>query len=436
MAGLESIEFIDQESKNRKRNISRYFLLLFATLVYAYFFGGLFPYTLLYMMIALPIMSAVHLILVCSLFRLSERVNDRTFVKGDCASYWLILHNSSFLYMPYVTVHMQMEGKFIMKDVKSMRLSLAPFSSREFKYDMPLPYRGRYEIGVNSIEVQDLLGMFAYKILSYEKKSILVKPRLINLDYKDIPVARISEGDLASGFQEIGNDELRDIREYVYGDSLRKMHWKLTSKLSKPMVKDTRNELDNDILVILNLNQTWAMDEETLKKEDCIIEELVSQIYYLLRRNVPVKLCFYNNGPQSFRASTPLEFESIYQLLAEIKFNQDCDFNNMLDYFTDLEQNSNLVYVFTNLVDGDMISKAFHVKNKGFDLELYYTSIQDVAEDDMKAISDLSDMLMRSNIRSYHLLPRLIEAAGGQQEVSMEKVKVKAEVEAYEAPIG
>lgn len=420
------------ESKNRKRNIIRYLLLCFCALTYAYFFGGLFPYTLLYLMLALPIMSALHLILVCILFKISEHINERTFVKGDCASYRLILQNTSFLYMPYITVHMQMEGQFILKNLKSMSISLAPFSSREFKYDLPLYFRGSYDIGVSCIEFQDLLGIISFKIHPMEKKSITVKPRIVEVVFKDIPVARITEGNMASGFQEIGNDEIRDIREYVYGDSFRKTHWKLSSKLNKTMVKETRNELDNNVVLVLNLNKPGLVDEETLIKEDCLIEELVSNIHYLLRRHIPVKLCFFTDKPYTFTANSLNEFENLYQMLSEIKFNQNSDFNEIFDYFTDVEQNSKLVYVFSVTLDGSTIAKSQHVKNKGFDVELYYISVSDIAEDDFKAKNEIADILMKSEIKGYLLQPRTIEIEGGKEEIEKSKVNVKAGAKAYE----
>lgn len=435
MAGLDDLDFMPVENKNHKRNIRRYLLLFFSALVYAYFFGGLFPYTLLYLMLALPVMSALHLIIVCTFFRLSERLSERTFVKGECASYRMILQNSSFMYMPYITVHMQMEGQFILKSIKSMRISLAPFSRREFKYDMPLLFRGRYDIGVNCIEIQDLLGILTYKIYPYEKKNILVKPRIVEIGFKNVPVARISEGDLASGYQEVGNDEINNIREYVYGDSFRKIHWKLSSKLSRTMIKETRNELDNDIMIILNLNKPEKIDEEVLLKEDCVIEEVVSNIYYLLRRNIPVKLCFYKESPFIFRAATLSEFESLYQILSEVKFNQEYNFNDVYDYFTDIEQSSKLAYVFSVNLDGELIAKSHHVKNKGFDIELYYVNISGIAEDDVKARNDLADVLMKSNIRGYLLQPSMVTVEGGKEEIEKSKVITKAEVEAYEAQI-
>lgn len=434
MTKLDNLDLLPQISKNRKRNITRYLLLLFSALVYAYFFGGIFPYTVLYLILALPLISAIHMAIVCIRFRLSERVGERTFVKGECATYHLVLQNASFLFMPYITIHMQLEGQFILKSLKSVNLSLSPFHSREFKYSMPLYFRGRYDIGVNFIEIQDLLGILSIRLNPYEKKSILVKPRIIELSHRDIPVARISEGEINSGYHEAGNNDIRDIREYVYGDSFRKIHWKITSKLSKTMVKDTRNELDNDIMMILDLGKSGQMNEENLIKEDCVIEELISTINYLLRRNIPVKLCFFKEKPFTIRATSLNEFEVLYQVLSEIKFSEEDDFGSIIDYFTDVEQNSKLAFVYMVNLDGSIIDVAQRVRNKGFDIELYYVDVEGIDEDDVKAKNDLADILMKSNIRGYFLSPRIVDIEGGQEEIEKsrdrertkgKKVKVK-----------
>ncbi|MCX7773799.1 MAG: DUF58 domain-containing protein [Clostridia bacterium] len=364
---------------------------------------------------------------------MTERLNERTFVKGECACYYLVLQNSSFLYMPYITVHMYMEGQIICKSLKSMRLAMAPFRTREFKYEMPLFFRGRYDIGVKRIQIHDLFGIFHYTLYPYEKKNILVKPRILDILFKNVPVARISEGELTSGFKETGNDEIMDIREYAYGDSFRKIHWKLSSKLNKTLVKETRNELDNDVVVLLNLQKPEVMDEDALLKEDCLIEELISNINYLLKRNVPVKLCFYRYGPMVLRATTPIEFQSLYQMVSEVKFNQTDDFAQAIEYFTDTETNGNLVYLFSVNLDGELISKAFHIKNKGFDLELYYVNLVGAEDDQTQASNDLADVLLKNDIRAFKLEPSIIHIEGSQQEVVTETVKVG--VRAYEAKI-
>ena len=65
MAKKHDPDYLPHQSRYRKRNIVRYILLLFGSLVYAYFYGGIFPYTLLYLMLALPVISAIHMAIVC-----------------------------------------------------------------------------------------------------------------------------------------------------------------------------------------------------------------------------------------------------------------------------------------------------------------------------------------------------------------------------------
>lgn len=416
-----------KEAVNTKRNILRYIAVLFTCLTYAYFFGGFFPYTLLYLVLALPVMSLVHLFIVCLCFKVSERLNNRIFMKGEYASYQLILQNASFFYMPYVTLHMYMEGQFICKNLKSMRISLPPFATREFQYDMLLAFRGKYDIGIKSIKINDLLGMFSFTIRTLEKKTILVKPRILDIANRDIPVALISEGEVASGVQENGNDEIKDIRKYVYGDSYRKIHWKLSTKLNRLMIKETRNELDNDVLVLLNLQQPEKMDERTLIEEDCLIEEIVSQVNYLLKRSIPVKLCYHKDQPLVLRASSTMEFQGIYQFLSEVKFSQALNDYEYLEYFTENEHTSNLVYLFTVQLDGDLISKCLHIRNKGLDLELFYIRIKGTEEDE-EAARELADILIKSNIRMWKLEPTVLEGKSCHREIEPERLVREVEV--------
>ncbi len=420
----------NKEKLNNERNIFRYCMVFMVCLIYAYFYGGFFPYMLLYLVISLPIMSILHLIVIYIFLKISERLNERVFVKGECTSYYLLIQNSSIFYIPYITINMYIEGQIICKNMKSMKLSLPPLTTREFKYDLPLYYRGRYEIGVKSIEISDLLGLFTFRFSPAELKSILVKPRIIKQLSKSDPKARITEGMKASVYKETGNDEIVNIREYEYGDSYRKIHWKLTSKLNKAMIKETKNELNNDAIFIINLDKHMILDEATLLKEDCLIEELISNIYYHLNLNIPIKLCYFKHEPLSIRAAASHNFNSIYQLLSEVKFNQSCDFIQMMECFTENEQTSNLVYIFTVKLDARMIDEIIKIKNRGFDIELYYIEYEGV-EDAEKKSQDISEVLFKSDIYAYKLEPMLIQLYGAQSEIVKRKDNIG--VQAYEA---
>ena len=63
-----------------------------------------------------------------------------------------------------------------------------------------------------------------------------------------------------------------------------------------------------------------------------------------------------------------------------------------------------------------MIDASHKIRNKGFDIELYYVDISGIDDDDIEAKNDLADLLLKSNIRGYLLTPRTVEIKGGKEE--------------------
>lgn len=421
------VSISDKERCSRESNILRYCLIFLSCLIYAYFFGGFFPFMLLYLCIALPVISLLHLVIIFVTFKVSQQLNERVFVKGEHASYRLHLENASIFYIPYITVNMFIEGQVICKKMKSLRLSLPPFSKRNFEYDMPLYYRGLYDIGVSSIELSDLLGLFTFTLYPLEIKSILVRPRIVPIHSLGDPNLRITEGSHSKEHNDTGNDELVNIRNYTYGDSYRKIHWKISSKLNKNMIKETKNEQDKDALFILNLYKHDILDESALMMEDCLIEELVSNINHYLYNNISLRLCFYKGDPQTIKTTSYHDFQNIYHILSEIKFNQDYNFIQALDYFIENGQHGNLLFIFTIRLNAEMVDKLLKVKNMGFEIQLYFVQFEGIDFNESKW-QDISDILARNSINAVRLVPPIKFTNDNPDDVKNIDIKEGAEV--------
>lgn len=401
------------ERRHMRRNRLRYLLLLAAATTYVCLYGGFIPFALLHLVLVMPLMSLLGLIAASLQFKINERLNERVFVKGDRASYLLTVGNESLFLMAYVTVRMHAEGQYLCNDMHGMRISMAPLSRREYRYELPLDYRGRYGIGVRDIVLQDVLGLFSWKLSPGEPKSILVKPRIRPISEKHVPAARVSEGDVAAGLWDQGSDETVNIREYRYSDSLRRVHWKLFAKMSRPMVREMKNELDNDILMLLNTELSENPGPDALAREDCLIEEVVSQANHLVHRNFPIRLCLSREEPVVLRAQTPGDFLTLYEWLGEIKFNQRVDFASSIDHFLEGVSGKSMVMLYTITLSGDMVDKALAWKNRGFDVELFWIDIERDGNGEPKLHEDIAEMLMKSGIRTFPLRPgsRRVESA-------------------------
>ncbi len=395
----------EREKDLMRRNWVRWVFLILAALFYTWFYGGFLSFTLLFITLLMPVVSLAALIGNYFFFKIGENLNERIFIKGDCARYRLLLGNEGFIPIPYLTVTMYLEGRILCDDMKSMQISLAPFAKKEFIYEMPLHFRGRYSIGVRSILFRDFLGLFAVRHRPLERKSILVKPRIRLIAHKKIPAAMVSEGNVLAGLYESGNDEMVDIRAYVPGDSLRKMHWKLTAKTGNPMVRDMRNELDNDILLLLDVGMAAEQNERTLLQEDCLIEEAVSQSQYLLAHGMPARICFWREEPVVLRTATPGDFLKAYELLSEVKFNQESHFEDVIDNFLDPGTHRSLVYLFTVRLTHGIIEKAIAMRHRGFDTEIFYIIAPDTdAATGRNTAGSLHEQMARNSIRIHRLV--------------------------------
>ncbi len=89
-------------------------------------------------------------------------------------------------------------------------------------------------------------------------------------------------GNNASLFQGEGF-EFAELREYVYGDDVRKIDWKTTAKLSKPFVKIYKEERELNVVVVSMLSGSTYFG--TVKQKSDIIAEVAGTLGFSAIKN-------------------------------------------------------------------------------------------------------------------------------------------------------
>ena len=89
-------------------------------------------------------------------------------------------------------------------------------------------------------------------------------------------------GNNASLFQGEGF-EFAELREYVYGDDIRKIDWKTTAKLGKPFVKVYKEERELNVVVVSLLSGSTYFG--TVKQKSDIMAEVVATIGFSAVKN-------------------------------------------------------------------------------------------------------------------------------------------------------
>ncbi|MFO7636831.1 MAG: DUF58 domain-containing protein [Clostridia bacterium] len=383
-----------------KKSRITYELILFGSLFFVYYHGGVVPWTLFYFVLFLPVISLIHLIVTYYSFRWKEAINQGQYYKGETIEYKWKVENDIHLPYPYIEMFIYTPDMFLMGKQEKITLSYLQAYDSYVSYKTKCRYRGRYSIGITKIIFYDFLFLFKLTHNNNQLSSILVYPQIKKL--LDYPGESRAFSDVKVSFynRHRGDESLLNVREYVVGDSPKAIHWKLTSKLDKVMVIDKETTLDNHVVIILDLKRQSMSYERRIIYEDTIIEKAVSLAHHFLTRNIPVDLLYNHEGSRLWHGYTSYDFDDVFKILAEIPFDETIGVENSMDIVFESEYTNNAVYVLSIDVNKDLYRSILKLNTTGHFVSLYYCNPDTRSMDD-----NFKEVLMKYGIRSQRLEP-------------------------------
>ncbi len=133
---------------------------------------------------------------------------------------------------------------------------------------------GFNEVIIEDIVIYDMFGLASASLNRRMKqedrhKCLIVLPAVVDVEIDEGNLLNLNHDEAEDYFGENGADNSFDnyeIRRFMAGDKLNKIHWKLSTKTDELMVRDSRYETDSMIYVFFDLCQSSDMDEEFGKK--------------------------------------------------------------------------------------------------------------------------------------------------------------------------
>lgn len=176
-------------------------------------------------------------------------------------------------------------------------------------------YAGEIILQVHFVRCLDIFKVFSRKVQIHERDTTIIRPDMIPLEMdKDALYSYDMESYIYSSDKK-GTDtsETFGIREYSGGDSLKTIHWKLTSKLDKMMVKEPGLPVDNKAILILN-NRNGA-EELSSKERDELVENFFGIAIDIARQGLDFSIGWYNSELEEFICE-PIEWsDNIYEAM-------------------------------------------------------------------------------------------------------------------------
>lgn len=274
------------------RNWLVYLLGLAGALVFHIYYFGWYSWFVLVLAVALPWFSL--LVSLLAMLRTRLRMDAPALLTRNEAAYVTLRAGNGFLPQPLcrfrLTITAVMTGE---------RRSLRQSTQSQGSWYVPLDtsHAGAYLCQVEKARVYDYLGLFRLPVRAPAPVETVIRPvprepaRLPNLRHFLVRQLKPKPG---GGFSE--EHELRDYRP---GDSMREIHWKLSVKTDRTIVREAQEPVRGLTLLTFDLRGTPG-------RVDATLEELLWLSQWLLDHDTPHQILWID-PTDCETATAPLE---------------------------------------------------------------------------------------------------------------------------------
>ena len=285
------------------------FRVLDLILTYGIFGVLLFIYLHSYMLVmCLAIFALLPFISVFFLTQMIKHVNVTLFSSDDEVhlndelSIGIVVTNSSLFTSLHCACNLEFANSFM--DVNGKQTISVPVTAKS-TFKSPLICNvtslGVFSVKLENYILSDMFGILKVVCDSNDSFDIVVLP---NADEPDDNVAMgLMEG-MSDNEDDTrkGNEyaDISNIREYIPGDRIKDIHWKLSAKKDKLLVKERIHTSERQMII-------WLDSSDSKRIVTDILSEAYSVLCHVIREGILVKLMWYDYSSNSVNEYSVLD---------------------------------------------------------------------------------------------------------------------------------
>lgn len=223
-----------------------------------------------------------------------------------------------------------------------VRVSIMPKQEKCLEFTLNSSCCGLLRVTMQAESCGDLFSLQRRKVSCSVKKDMTILPALFEtqLRFTEQPMA-MPDSDIYST-EKPGNDpgEIFAIREYIPGDAIRQIHWKLSEKCDKTMIREFGLQVVNDMLVLLE-----TADADTPEETDAITEVFASLCQTMANTGILFQAGWRETKTDALRLQTvsnPGEFPDLLSRLLRLPPKKD---GSVAERFTEQFRQCNFSHV-------------------------------------------------------------------------------------------
>ena len=229
-------------------------------------------------------------------------------------------------------------------------------SSTKLRYSLVPGDRGEHKFGNLWIRIQGPLGLVRKPLVIPSSLVVEVYPCLQTLRYSDVSTYRrvTRNWGLRPSWKSREGREFESLRDYVEGDDPRKMHWKATARLDRPIVQDFQIERNQIVMLLVDAGRLMTAFSEGKTKLDHALEAAIQLAHMALSGGDLVGILAFAGRVISF--VPPRRTSGQLQRLMQESLNLrpslvDSQYENAVLWLQSRVRRRSLVVIYTDLID-------------------------------------------------------------------------------------
>ncbi len=251
--------------------------------------------------LALPLFLFLILLLARILTKITVEPPNTLATKGQSVSMKIHLKNLSFVALPAMRATITYCGAFSSETEKAeISFPLHALTNQVSSFDVKSNHVGVVKITVNNIYMYDYFRLFCFKYKIKQSYEITFLPEItpISMDIRPNTLLGVDSDIFSKSKKGDDPSEVFAIRDYVGGDKLNRIHWKLSSKTDNLMVKDYSLPINNNISIIPELASEDG--ENFLNDIDAVIETAFNISNFLCEAEIIHHICWLDPKSERF----------------------------------------------------------------------------------------------------------------------------------------
>lgn len=217
---------------------------------------------------------------------------------------------------------------------KTLRFGAYPFVKYKKKFLVDAPHVGIYPYGSGKLFMTDVFNLFVFsRQFDFSGAVVTVLPASFDTPKPENHSREAGEGEVHLSDDA---DEPSGIREWIEGDLLKRIHWKLSIKnynpvdqSIKPIVKTYEEAARPEILILPDLSQPDATAETVAALRDGILEGAYSLCREIVESGDTIRLVLYQNSVTEHVCASREDLGSSALALARAEFGSFVTFESL-----------------------------------------------------------------------------------------------------------